>query len=125
MPLEEIDDIEFEILLADKRHKELKSLLGQIIKAYSESNKSDILTALQNQVLAIKEFAGAIKAIPAPITNVELNQNKIADAIDRMETKFATELGNIKKEMEVKHEWQFTLTRNGGFIETVKAKQIK
>lgn len=67
---EENADIEFNELLADKRHKELKKSLEGIAVSLNQKKDNGIKEALEKQASAINGFAEAIKSLPAPNVNV-------------------------------------------------------
>ena len=47
--IDDIDDIEFERLLADKRHKEVSYLLKNIATALSKDDDKDVIAAINKQ----------------------------------------------------------------------------
>jgi hypothetical protein len=130
MDLEE-NDIEFEQLLQDKRHKELLGTLKGIASLLSKDNSNDsgIISAIEKQSGKIEKFVQVIKELPQPKVNVEVNNDNVQTSITEMANSILGSLNEIKKvlqqpEKEIKKEWTFDITRNvNGFINSITAKQ--
>ena len=80
----EIDDIEFDDLLADKRHKEITGRLGKLVEALNkpEKEKDDkaIVDAIKKQGESLDKVAAAIANQPKPEKSevkVEVNNQEI------------------------------------------------
>lgn len=128
MPLEN-DDIEFEELLADSRHKELKKSLKDIASSLGKKDNAEVVSALEKQTSAINGFAEAIKLLPAPKVNVQQpNVNvdlsslkEIADRILDGQNKIMVELKILNKPKK----WEFEFKRNYDLIQSpITAKQV-
>lgn len=129
MPLENDDDIEFEELLADSRHKELKKSLRDIAASLGKKDNSEIVSALEKQTSAINGFAEAIKLLPAPKVNIQQpNVNvdlsslkEIADKIMEGQNKIIGELKILNKPKK----WEFEFKRSYDLIQSpITAKQV-
>lgn len=99
-PKKEIEDLQFDLLLQEKRHKELIKILTAILKnietADTDSTKEAITILLQKT-----------NDIPSSIQS-------IADAI----------MTKIEKLHSTKSEWIFDITRDSyGYITTLTAKK--
>lgn len=125
----EKDDIKFEQLLNEKRHKELINSLTIIVSELKKEKKDGaVIAAIEKQSQAINKFVEVIRAIPVPATpevNVEVNQAEIVSSIERMGKLILQELRDLKTILgiEIKpSEWEFKVNRNSaGYIESVKA----
>ena len=134
----EIDDIDdgFEQALADRRHKELLSVLKGLANAMPKipENKSDeeVKRAIDNQTEVIKGFVNVLKTLKQEKSdvNVERNDNKVVNSVDIMAKSILGGLVDLKKSIdipEVPKEYEFTIIRNrwSDLIDKVVAKQIK
>lgn len=89
--MKDLDDIKFESLLADKRHKEiLKALksVAQVIAISGEYEDSDILNAIKEQGVSMQSLVDTIKSIPspeAPVVNID--QQGIVESIKEITDK--------------------------------------
>lgn len=126
------EDKEFELILADKRHKELIATLGSVTSALKEKDNSDIVLAIDSQKEKIEKFINYVKEDKEKDINIELNQDKIVSSIDLMANSILQSLDELKKlvvkteQKEEKPNWEFHIVRNrvSDLIETVTAKQI-
>ena len=84
MPVEEIEDIEFEKLLQDKRHRELKNALVAISSILSKKDDVGIIEAIEKQSQALAGFVSVIKSISAPEVNVEINPKEFVSSINKL-----------------------------------------
>lgn len=113
LKVQEIDEREFDEIVADKRHKELRTALKIIADALSQKSDEAVLAALEKNADAIKYFATAIKQ------NNYNNLEKIGNDILKGQEDIVVELKKM-------HEWSFTFDRMDGYIQSpVIAKQIK
>jgi hypothetical protein len=83
----EKDDIEFEELLAEKRHKELAGKLSGIATALNKPEKEDkaVADAIKESARASQAVADAIKNIPQPKTpdvKVQISQQEIVTSLE-------------------------------------------
>ena len=66
------EDIEFENLLADSRHKELKSILEQIANSISNMNNKDMSLAIKLQTQRLEELVRTLsKTSTTPIDDTD------------------------------------------------------
>lgn len=80
----EIDDIEFDDLLAEKRHRELTSSLKGIATLLNKPNDNSISEALNKNAEATRGLIQAVKDIPKPEkpeVNVEISQQEIVTSL--------------------------------------------
>ena len=87
MPLEENDDIEFDKLLQDKRHKELTNSLKAMATALSNNSDKAVVDAINKQGDNIGQLVNAIKNIAkpeTPVVNVEVNPKEFAATINKI-----------------------------------------
>ena len=87
----EIEDEEFESLLADKRHREVAGTLKNIATSLlKEKDDKAIVDAIKVQGDKMSELVAAIKSIPkpekleTPIVNVELNPQQFVTSINKI-----------------------------------------
>ena len=85
---EDIEQIEFERLLADKRHREVSYLLKSINTALSKDDDDrEIIAAINKQGNNFGELIKAIKSIPQselPEVNVTLNPKEFVSSINKI-----------------------------------------
>ena len=84
---EDIEQIEFERLLADKRHKEHSYLLKSIATALSKDDDKEVIDAINKQGNNFGELIKAIKDIPQtelPEVNITLNPKEFISSINKM-----------------------------------------
>ena len=122
-----MEDVEFEKLLEDRRHEELKNALIDISTILENKNDMGIIDAIEKQVSA---FLSAIKKLPAPEVNVEVNQKEISTSVAKMSAEIVKSLIDLKQEIEVLNspkEWEFRVRRDDSThsITSVIAKQLK
>ena len=82
--IEEIEDDEFDEIVAEKRHKEISGTLKTIASALSK-DKDDkaIVNAINGQGEKVAALVKAIENLPKPEkVNVEINQDKIFKMIN-------------------------------------------
>ena len=87
LEIDDIEDIEFERLLADKRHKEVSYLLKNIATALSKDDDKDVIAAINKQGNNFGELIKAIKSIPQtelPEVNVTLNPKEFVSSINKI-----------------------------------------
>ena len=90
MSLEENDDIEFDKLLQDKRHKELTNSLKAMATALSNNSDKAVVDAMNKQGDNIGQLVSAIKSMPKPdkpenpIVNVEINPQEFVSSINKI-----------------------------------------
>jgi len=81
----DIEDDDFEALLADKRHKELSGTLKTIAMSLSkEKDDKAVVDAINGQGEKVAALVKAIENIPKPEkpeVNVELNQDKVISSL--------------------------------------------
>ena len=93
---EDLEDIRFERLLADKRHKELTSVLKTIKESFSNKAEEAISLAIDKQSEVIKGFVKAVKSLPEPKVNVTVDNSEIEIAIKQLGESIA-EMGSNNK----------------------------
>ena len=84
---EDIEQLEFERLLADKGHKEVSYLLKTIATALSKDDDREVIDAINKQGSNFGELIKAIKNIPQselPEVNVTLNPKEFISSINKM-----------------------------------------
>jgi len=97
----EIDDIEFDELLQEKRHRELTQAMKGVATAISSNKDAEILKALEGQPKAIMDaVVGALKELPKPENpeiNVEVNNSEIVTLMGKV---LADTVEDLKKSNE-------------------------
>lgn len=128
MPLDEIEDIEFDKLLQDKRHKELTSSLKAMATALSNNNDKSVVDAINKQGNNIEKLVNAIQSIPkpekyeSPIVNVEVNPKEFVSSINKICDDIVASNNKVIEALEKRIlPDTFTLVKTyGGFTESVK-----
>lgn len=117
------DDKSFELILADKRHKELVLSLNGVASALGNNSNSEIVLAIEKQQEKLSALVLNLKKEEKP-TELIFNNENLVSSIDIMTNSIIKSLDEIKK-MVVKEEkpceWEFKVKRNGysDLIETV------
>lgn len=106
----ELEDKEFELLLAEKRHKEIIGIMNKMLEMLSkEISANDI----QLDTSGIEKAISMLKMKP---------DDSIPNSIKKMTEVLSKKLDTLKQE-EKPNEWVFTIKRSPtGLIETVRAK---
>jgi hypothetical protein len=97
--IEDIErDVDFELLLAEKRHKELMAAFTNLgAKILSSSADEKILNALSKLTQSIEQF---ILKQKAPVVNVENNQQEIVSSVDSMNQSILSGIAELKSLVE-------------------------
>ena len=131
---EENDDKEFEALLADKRHKELKSALNNIAVAMGNKKDDGLKEVLKAHSDNISALVNSISNLPKPEVTVNANNENVATAIKNLELKIDTlidETKNLIAVISLPKESKIAFNRTyGGYLEspitvTTSIKKIK
>lgn len=98
MKVEEIDDLEYQEITSEERHKEIVSTLKKVSIAISSLPKEDaeLKKLMSENRDAINNFAKAVEELKKqgkPEVKVETNQDKVVDAV----TDFSQQIGEIMK----------------------------
>lgn len=97
------DDIEFEQLLASKEHKEVVSLLKQLLEATKSSevkvNVPDISGVLANNNQMIENFLAKLKEIKPAKTEINLDKfvNAILEGQQQLNEQLKVNNANVEK----------------------------
>lgn len=121
----ERDDIEFESLLSDKRHKELKNALKSILVAVSKSDDSGIKEALLKHSDEIKSLGINISKSISNIPKTENNNDEVIKSVTSLENKIKSllsideEILGQLKIMNMPKESSVDFNRNhGGYLQS-------
>jgi anion-transporting ArsA/GET3 family ATPase len=83
--IEEIEDDEFDEIVAEKRHKEITKKLGDVATALSNQSDKAIVNAINGQGEKVAALVKAIENLPNPEkVNVEINQDKILPSLQQI-----------------------------------------
>ena len=126
------DDIKFDELLQDKRHKELMGSLRELLTHLGKEKPDN---GVAQAILKHSEtFATAIKNLPqpekqdAPVVNIQSNHGEVVKSLQEMGKNILSALSDLKDSMNkepVKKEWRFDIVRNhGGYINSITAKEL-
>lgn len=132
MPLEE-QDVEFEELLLEKRHKELLRALKSIVAIIGENKEVDLSPLLQKHEDAISKFVAAIKELPAPQVKIETDNKEIEVSIKKISEAILRSNEDLKKEVvklqnKPKEKWEVKFERNSytGLMQSpITLEQVK
>jgi len=134
MPLELDNEDNFEALLADKRHNELKGALGEIATSLNKDKNKEVVAAIAQQTHAINRFIELAKKEEKQESKeekqelkVEVNQKEVVSSVSEMGVtilKGLEALQAILEKPEEKKEWEFKVNRgHGNLIESITAIQ--
>lgn len=128
----ESDDIEFWQLLEDRRHKELVTLLEKVLKKEQNPNK-DILDAINKQNGILERLISAVSIlkmetkVEAPEVNVQMDHQKIVDAVGKSANRMMDGLSEMKACLErieednkKRRNVEFKIVRSRAGIDTIK-----
>jgi hypothetical protein len=94
---DEIDDIrddEFELLLSEKRHKELMGAFSELgAKILSSGADEKLLNALSKLTTRIEQF---ILEQKAPVVNVDSNHKEVVDSVENMQQSILNGLKELR-----------------------------
>jgi len=83
--IDEIDDDEFNEIVAEKRHKELTKQLSDLTAAITSKSDNSVADAIKGQVDNIRLLVKAIQEIPKPNTpNIELNPKEFVTSAQQI-----------------------------------------
>lgn len=117
--IEELDDnVEFDTLLEDKRHKEVVSSLKAVLFELQKDKSNDnIEKEILKQTGIISEFVEAVKSINTNV-NVETNQDKVTTCLEIMCDNILKGIKDLKESIDNRpKEWEFKLNRNLGVVQ--------
>lgn len=121
------DKKKFELLLEEKRHKELIAALSQLpFEKLSVDLKESVKELMKWGGESNERISSLIKSFNSKNTDKELVT--LFDVLGKdMEKRLNDIYLLVKAESERKKEWEFTVNRShhNGLIESVTAKQIK
>lgn len=92
MTRQEKEEKEFELLLADKRHKELISVFQEIKNLLSSPDRQQ--KALENKVAS---FENLLKELQKPEVKVEVRQEEVVKSVMEMSKNLLVELEKFNK----------------------------
>lgn len=100
---DEVEDIEFEIRLAEKRHNELKNSLNAISNALSKDNDDKIVIAIEKQTNSINQLSTLISKLPTPEkpeVSIEVNQDKVISSLNGIAEKIIKSNSDLLSEIK-------------------------
>ena len=118
------DDVQFEQLLLEKRHKELIATIKTLIDEVAKSDRDSRLSnSIERQVSQVEELTEIMR-------NFTVNEGGNDDVVLSIKEMQRSMLAGLKSVQDIlnepeekKDEWVFTVKRNrDGFIESVTAK---
>lgn len=126
-------------LIAEKRHEQvidgnaaIVEKLGELISVSEKGNLEPIVKAMEVQNGLIEGFSEAIKSIPSPQVNVELNQDVLVSSISKIglsiingQQEIILGIGALIEQQSKLKEWDFKIEKEFGRITKVKAIQTK
>lgn len=121
----DIEEKEFEDLLADKRHKEISGTLKSIALALAKNNTDPIAVAIEKQGKAIEGFVKVVTNLPKPDVSVNVEQDELISSITEMGSVILKGLSDLKKAVEEKKEWVFQVNYKDNRMDTITATQTK
>lgn len=117
----DLEDEQFETLLADKRHKELTVALKNIATNLANKDDSGIVEAIKEQVVKMEELVSVIQS-HNPEVNVELNPKDFVASMQQMCKDIAESNNKVIETLENRMlPESFQLVKGyGGITESVK-----
>lgn len=115
MEIEEVDDKEFNEIVAEKRHKELINSLKLMLVELQKDNKDQSIRASVDKIADnINKFVSLPKSeiVPEVKVEVETNQDKVVLSFQQMSQQIIKELGVLIEKIEStpvidRYEWTF------------------
>jgi hypothetical protein len=123
----ELTKEEYEQIITENRHKELKLVLGKIAASLSEKDGNDIVDAIKKQGdKSLDAFEKAINSLPKPEVNIEINQDLLISSMGKMRDDILKSNYDLKEAIETRLlPDTFTLKKGyGGVTESVKVNYI-
>jgi len=81
----ELSKEEYEEIVAEKRHSELKAVLGKVAASLSEKDDKAVIDAINGQGEKMAKLVKAIESIPKPESPVvNINQEKVISSVNEM-----------------------------------------
>ena len=102
---EEIEDDDFEALLADKRHRELSGTLKNIASSLSKEGDGKIIAAIDKQTKAIEGFVSAMSKLERQEqkeVKVEFNEKEIVLSVTEIGKSILKGLDELKEAINKK-----------------------
>lgn len=121
----EVEDIEFDELLAEKRHRELKKNLGDIANALSKPKEdAKVSEAIEKSSQATVQLVQAIKELPKPQkpeVNVNFDHNSFVASMSKIADRIEQSNKTVVKALNDKPmATQFNVEYDYGNLRTVK-----
>ena len=92
----EVEDIEFDELMAEKRHKELSGLLKEVKKLLDKPTDNSTSEAIEKLATNLSKLLSEQKSLPitvnSPDVNVEINQEKVVNSLGKLSENLLSEL---------------------------------
>lgn len=127
MSVEQLEDDDFEALLAEKRHKELSGALKAIAVSLSKDTDKESVAAIEKQTQILEKFVQEVANFEKSEAKVELDQDKVVKSICEMKDAVIKAIADAnEKRVEVKgnKSWEFNVVRGyGGTIDKITAVQ--
>lgn len=127
MSVEQLEDDDFEALLAEKRHKELSGALKAIAVSLSKDTDKESVAAIEKQTQILEKFVQEVANFEKSESKVELDQDKVVKSICEMKDAIIKAIADAnEKRVEVKgnKSWEFNVVRGyGGTIDKITAVQ--
>lgn len=101
-----LDDIEFERLLREKEHKSLLMSLKKIVDVLESGDKSDselkvVFDSLSQSIQSLpKEIQRLLEPMKSGDVSVNVNQDKVVEAVNAMGDKIISSLNEVKSCLE-------------------------
>lgn len=132
MGVEKEDDNKFELLLSEKRHKELIGSFQSVVAELKRDKKDmAVVAAIEKQLVSIKELITKVINIPKPEkpnvnVEVETNQKEVVASIEKMAAKILAGLDDIREYLILSsqpRQYEFKVNRDKiGYIDSVTVK---
>lgn len=131
MPINEIEDDDFDALLAEKRHKEVTGALKSVALSLQKETHMEVVSAIEKQTKVVERFVESISKIenkPNGDVRLEVNQAQVVQSISEMGQSILEGLKELKESLNKTSQpkqWEFKVIRGyGGVIEKITASQI-
>jgi len=122
--LDEIEDDEYQEILAENRHKDLSTSLKTIANTLLKKDDKAVVDAINGQGEKVEALVKAIESIPKPekpIVNVEVNNEKLLSLINQMSKDIIESNNKVIEALENRLlPVDFDLIKNYGVTQSVK-----
>jgi hypothetical protein len=123
--LDDIEHDDFELLLSEKRHRELVTAVTELgNRVASSTDNTKVINALSGLSQKLEQLATKQKA---PVVNVDSDNSDVVGSVDALQASILKGLAEVKaamQQLQEKKTWVVDVRRgNAGYIDQLTFKQ--